>query len=200
MCACSQSTRPSRKRTASASWSARPRPRAHAAPGRDARAIAAARHAVARAAQPARRQQARRSPGTTAAKATSTPSDSVSAPTGKASEEQVHDANDAHPHRYAGGADRHGIARRSAPVAAADPGGRIVAGRPCRFTATRRRSSCRSASAKASSSTCPATSRTCWWPIPRSPTRSSARRGAPTSSASRSDRPTSISSTAKAVS
>ena len=62
---------------------------------------------------------------------------------------------DAHPHRNAGGAGRHGIARRSAPAAAADPGagGSSPADR-ADSTATRRRSSCRSASARASSSTC----------------------------------------------
>ena len=88
---------------------------------------------------------------------------------------------------------------RSTPVTAADPAGKTCVP-PFRFTATRPRNSSRSASARASSSTCRATSRTCWWPIPRSPTRSSARRAAPTSSASRSARPTSISSTPKASS
>ena len=58
-----------------------------AAASRNARAVAAARHAVAGAAQPARRQQDRKS-GTTAARATSTPSGTASAATGRASEEQ----------------------------------------------------------------------------------------------------------------
>ena len=130
----------------------------------------------------------------------STPSASVSARTNDASKEPVHDESDAYPHRNTGGADRHDTAR---PIDAGHrrrPAWQGHCSQRFRSTATRRRSSCRSASARASSSTCRATSRTCWWPTPRSPTRSCARRGAPTSSASRSDRPTSISSTPRASS
>ena len=97
-----------------------------------------------------------------------------------------------------GGAGRHDVARPADAGQRRRSGG--AHGRARRPDPRRqgRRSSSRSASARASSSTCRATSRTCWSPIPRSPTRSCAPRAAPTSSASRSARPTSISSTPKA--